>query len=310
MTLFLTAIGVALILIVLRDIFYTLFNPSSSGAMSSRIIRFLWQRIRTIARHRPRLLSIAGPVALLATIAIWIIGLMLGWALILWPRLPENFLLSTGLDPAENGSFLDAVYLSTVSLATLGYGDMTPKSTGLRLIAPLEALVGFAIFTAAISWILSIYPVLARRRNLAREVTFLERSGRWGDLVLADDGASALNSILLSLTEQVVFARNDYLQFPTTYYFHQRDSDAALDIAMPRMVVLADQARQHSSTSVRFQANLLHDAIRDLTAYVGESFLGMKDEDPADIFTAYAKDHLRNTDGTAREAGKILDGME
>jgi hypothetical protein len=45
MTLILTIIGVALILFVLRDIFHTLFNPSSNGMFSSRAIPFAWRRV-------------------------------------------------------------------------------------------------------------------------------------------------------------------------------------------------------------------------------------------------------------------------
>ena len=54
-------------------------------------------------------------------------------------------------------------------------GDGAPLTTRLRILAPLQALVGFANFTAAISWLFSIYPALARRRHLAREISLLER---------------------------------------------------------------------------------------------------------------------------------------
>lgn len=307
MTIFLTVLGAALILVTLRDIFHTLFNPTSSGAVSNRMIRTVWRASRTIARRWPRMLSIAGPLAMLTVIALWTVILILGWALILWPRLPGDFLLSTGLPPADNSGFWDAVYLSTVSLATLGYGDMTPISTDLRLVAPLEALVGFGLFTASISWILSVYPVLARRRNLAREVTLLEESGGWDDLLAAKDGSDALNGILSGLTRQLVFARNDYLQFPITYYFQQRDREAALDVALPHLVVLSESARRHPSTSIRFQADLLHDAIRDITTYLGESFLDLEDAAMEDIYIAFEKDHLREVDAAPHRAGNVLE---
>lgn len=306
MTLSLTVVGAALILIMLRDIFHTLFNPSSSGALSNRLVRLLWQSSRKVSRHLPGLLSITGPAAMLLVIAIWGIGLVLGWALVLWPRMPEQFVLSTGLAPEENGSFWDAVYLSTVTLATLGYGDLTPTTTWLRLIAPLEALIGFGLFTASVSWILSVYPVLARRRNLAREVLLLRKTGQWSTLVSQKEGADALNSILLGLGQQVVSARNDYLQFPVTYYFHQPDRDAALEVALPHLAVFASQASDHPSPSVRFHAELLLVAIRDLAEYLADSILDLGDASKQDILRAHAEDHLRDPDPEITNAGDIL----
>jgi hypothetical protein len=63
-----------------------------------------------------------------------------------------------------------------VTLATLGYGDIVPTSDLLRVLVPLEALVGFALLTAALSWVISVYPALSRRRSLARGATLLKGS--------------------------------------------------------------------------------------------------------------------------------------
>lgn len=75
-----------------------------------------------------------------------------------------------------------------MTLTTLGYGDVTPVSDWLRLLAPLEAAVSFALLTAGVAWLMSIYPILARRRALAHEVTLLrETSQQTGiDVLLRD----------------------------------------------------------------------------------------------------------------------------
>jgi len=97
------------------------------------------------------------------------------------PAFPE-------LGPAANQrDFVDALYMSLVTLGTIGYGDISPATDVLRLIVPLEALVGFALLTASVSWVLTVYPALSRRRSLAYEITLLrevtQRSGA-GDFVL------------------------------------------------------------------------------------------------------------------------------
>lgn len=161
--------------------------------------------------------------------------------------------------------------------------------------------------TAAITWILSIYPVLARRRNLARDVALLQRTERWRETVAADDGATALTDVLSSLTEQVIFVRNDYFQFPITYYFHPPDRTASLAVALPQLAVFAEQASHHPSVSVQLQAARLREAVRDLTIHLAETFLGLSDASMERVLTAYAVDHLRHVEPAVQEAGDALD---
>lgn len=119
-------------------------------------------------------------------IAVWGLLLVVGWALIYWPHLPSGFLLGTGLAASEQGSFVDALYVSLVTLGTLGYGDIAPRAEWLRLAAPLQAFIGFAFLTAAISWVLSVYPVLTRRRSLAHDVALVDESASARTLAVTD----------------------------------------------------------------------------------------------------------------------------
>ncbi len=133
---------------------------------------------RVFAGHRGRILVSApfdgpvqaGPFVFLSIVASWVSLLAVGWALILWPHLPGNFLYQTGLDPSKNDGFLTALYVSLTTMTTLGYGDIVPTVWWLRVLRPLQALTGFAVLTAFVTWLLSIYPVLDRRRAFARDV--------------------------------------------------------------------------------------------------------------------------------------------
>ncbi|CAL9485698.1 hypothetical protein SUDANB146_03379 [Streptomyces sp. enrichment culture] len=44
---------------------------------------------------------------------------------------------------------LDALYFTLVTLATVGYGDITPRGQGARLVAILQILYSFVFLTAA-----------------------------------------------------------------------------------------------------------------------------------------------------------------
>jgi hypothetical protein len=75
-------------------------------------------------------------VTILAT---WTLLLVIGWALLLWPQLPGGFLIASGLNPQEQHGFLDALYLSLINIATLGYGDIVPRGRWMRITGPLDA---------------------------------------------------------------------------------------------------------------------------------------------------------------------------
>ena len=49
------------------------------------------------------------------------------------------------VEPETFGSFFDAVYWATVSLTTMGYGDIYPVSTIGRIVTMLSSFIGIAI---------------------------------------------------------------------------------------------------------------------------------------------------------------------
>jgi len=155
-TLVSTAAGVALIGLVGRDAFDALFHAEGRGTFSRQITRAVWQVFRRVGTRHERL-SLAGPVAFVTVIATWAGLLVLGWALVFWPHVPGSFRFDAGID-AGGPDFVHALNVSLVTLTTLGFGDITPTSDALRLILPLEALLGFGLLSASISWLVSIYP--------------------------------------------------------------------------------------------------------------------------------------------------------
>lgn len=296
----LTLAGTLLIAASLRDIFHTVFHPQGRGSLSALLQHAIWRAFRLVAGHRPSLLALAGPIAMIASVTAWAVLLALGWALILWPRLPGDVLLATGLEPADQNGFLDALYLSLVTLATLGYGDIVPRTDGLRVVATLEAFVGFTLITSAISWILSVYPVLGRRRFLAQEVSLLretEAATMLHPLQLAPETSERL---LAGFTARLIAIRGDVEQFPVTYYFHASDERSSLAAALPELARLAAEAAgADDSPAVRFHGTMLRRAIEEVAGELGASFLKRPGAPLDELLRAYAADHLRPTPRTA-----------
>lgn len=293
MTILATLFGAGLILAALREVFQQLFRPNGGGSLSRALMRTVWRAFRRLAVHRPASLALAGPGAFLAVIASWSMLLVVGWAFVIWPRLPEEFLYASGLGDSNHGGFLEALYLSLVTLATLGFGDIVPTSGPLRVLLPFEALIGFGLFTAAVSWLLSIYPALSRRQAFAHEVTLLRESEREPGSAVTEVSADAADRMLLSLTSQLVTIQGDLVQFPITYYFHQGDERFALSAVMPYLVRLAESGgAENRPSEVRLRATTLSGAIDDFSTTVASYFLDLSSSPTEEVLKAYARDQF------------------
>ena len=92
---------------------------------------------------RTRVLVLMVGLLMTHTLEIWIFGTVL-FVVTQWPELG----LVAGVTELH---LLDAVYLSTVTYTTVGYGDLTPQGP-LRLLLGVESLSGFLLVTWSASF--------------------------------------------------------------------------------------------------------------------------------------------------------------
>jgi voltage-gated potassium channel Kch len=282
-----TGAGAVLLLLTLRDIFHTLWHPSAGGSLSLVIIRAIWRAGRRRRRRgHPR--AVTGHVALLAVIITWLALVVVGGALIYAPHLPEGFVYGPGVEPAAYGGFLDAMYLSTVTVSTLGFGDVVPAEAWLRLVLPAQSLIGFALLTAAVSWIVLVHPALGRRRALAAKLTQSRRAMDEGLLTEPDSFLGV--AVLQGLADDVVQVRIDLAQYAETYYFRDGPDDSALPTTIGFAVELAAEGRKSPRPDVRLAARMLDDAIHELARVLDQQFL-RTDGSRTEILAAYALAH-------------------
>ena len=290
-TILLTIAGVLLILTALRDVFDVLFHESGPAVLSHFVIRGVWRSFHVVAQRRESLFTLAGPIALIAVVVTWAVLLVLGWALVYWPHMPDAYNFGSGV--GEKGAFADSLSVSLVTLSTLGFGDIAPGAAVLRLITPLQALIGFGLLTASISWLLSIYPVLSRRRALAYEVNLLSGAERDIGKSVLELGAGSAEAIFSELTSRLVAVERDLATFPVAYYFTETDDRFSLPVAMPALLNLAERGIDDSLPGrVRLRATMLLQAVEDFAETTARGFhreAGGTEE----ILDAYRDDHMR-----------------
>jgi hypothetical protein len=279
-----TAGGAALVLVALRDIFHTIWHPSGRGGLSRRLMGVVWR----VGRRRRVLGPLSGPLAMVVVVLTWMLLILLGWALVYWPQLPGGFVFGSSLNPRSRAGLLDAVYLSTVTLATLGFGDIVPTADWLRIAVPVQALIGFALLTAAVSWVLQVYPALTRRRALAVRLSLLRRVDTLG--LVADPRSGLAAPLLEDLAVGLAQLRVDLTQYAETYYFRDGDADASLPAMLGVVLDLSEQARRSPGADTRYAGELLDTAVGDFLHLVDEQFLHVGGSVTA-IALTYAEDH-------------------
>jgi hypothetical protein len=255
--------GVVLLAYTLRDIFTTLFHPLGYGPLGRGVVAGI-SRIGTRLAPGGVLVPVIGPIGFIAVVASWAGLLVVGWALIFYPFFPEGFSFDPTLDPDEHDSFADALYFSLVNLTSLGYGDISPEATLLRMLGPVETLFGLGLLTASISWLLSIYGVISRRDAFAHEV-HLSRAAeeRLGEK-LADGDPELLERMLASFADQLIEARRGLIHFPITYHFRSEDEERALSGLLPFLADLVEESREPGRPhALQVRAEMLSMAIDD-----------------------------------------------
>ncbi len=217
-TLLAVVAGVVLVLAALRDVFHTLFHPGDRGAICAHLCAAVWWIAGRLGRRGRQL---AGPLAVVMTMGIWVVMLVVGYALIYLLVSPDQLSRADGTGKA--GAFSDALYLSMTAISTLGLGDVVINPSPLRLLAPTQALMGFIVLTVAIAWVGQIYPALARRRSLALQI---------GAFWEAHDEDTVQDSVLASVAADWLSGASavvvDLIQNSETYYFHDTDHRMSL----------------------------------------------------------------------------------
>jgi hypothetical protein len=247
MTAVLPLIGGALLVLLVVDVFSTVFSPSGRGGpINRRQNRALWLAFRRAALRRDgsirrTWLSLAGPVLVVATLTVWMLWLVGAFALVYFPRI-DSFLVSPG---ASRAGWAEAVYYSGYAAATLGLGDLVADSEALRLLTILEAFGGFALLSASVTYFLAVYRELIRKQALASSIASYFRGGQLHTLC---SGASGRYDMLArwgeSISSTLTAVLLAHFQYPVLHYFSSAEATRALPVQLGHLLRLRRMVRE------------------------------------------------------------------
>ena len=147
-------VGVAVVAMTLRDVFSTVVVPGESKA-TLHVARRLLFLLLPVWRARGRGISVSfAPFVLVSTFLLWMLALVLGFALIAL-GLKDSF-------APPLSSFGEAVYVVGSAVVTTGQSETVPTGAA-RWLEIAAGVCGLAVLTMAVTYLLEVQTSIAQR---------------------------------------------------------------------------------------------------------------------------------------------------
>ncbi len=226
--------GTLCIVLVLLDAFQTVILPRRpSGRYRLTRLFYMatwapWRRAMSLvrgSRRRETLLSVYGPLSLVLLIALWALGLVLGFGLCFYGA---GSPLSDPLLPAHPDLRSD-LYISGTTLFTLGIGDVLPHSRLVRELLVVEAGLGLGFVAIVIGYFPVLYGAFSRR-----EVSISLLDARAGSPPSAAElmrrhafpgGGEALVTLLAEWERWAAELLESHISYPLLCYFRSQHTN-------------------------------------------------------------------------------------
>ncbi len=224
-------IGATLLGAVLRDAFETIILPrrvSRRFRITRLFYRATWLPWRATARllpakRREAVLSVFGPLSLLALLSLWAVGIVFAFGMLQWAA--GSALILAGGVPG----FAADLYLSGTTFFTLGLGDVVPRTALAKALTVIEAGMGFAFLAIVIGYLPVIYQAFSRREGA---IALLDaRAGSpptAGELLWRHRGEEqrdALRQLLQEWEHWAADVLESHLSYPVLAYFRSQHNN-------------------------------------------------------------------------------------
>jgi hypothetical protein len=275
------ALGLLLLLFGIIDLVWTtLWVDGGAGPLSSRLSTLLWRGLRRLDGRHSRILSLAGPFILTATLFLWVVLIWAGWTFLIAGDSASIY------DTANNGpiTWPARIWYVAYTMFTVGNGDFRPQAGSWQVVSSLTAASGMMFVTMGVSYVISILGSVSTKRAFAGSVIGLGCKGE--EIVKAGwDGESfrSLDLPLSTLISQLSLLAEKHLSYPILHYYHSETQNDAAAVAVAALDEALTLLRYGVSESIRLDSALMKVAWSSVTAYLGtlnSAFIEPSDHTP------------------------------
>ena len=295
--------GLVLVAIILQDAFEVMLLPrrvARRWRLMRGYFRMCWAVWSGIARLTPsgpgreRFLSVFGPLSMTLLFAVWASGLILAFALIQWAV--ERM---AGFRPA----FGEVAYLSGVTFFTLGYDEVTPHGSAARILAVLEAGVGFGLIAIVIGYLPVLYQLFSRREAHVIQLDARAGSPPTATVMLCrhaeSHGLQHVDELLRSWEIWGAELLESHLSYPMLAYYRSQHDDqswlgamaAIMDACALILIGVEDVQPLQARMTFAMARHVVVELVRslDLPTLRTEGFQRLGSEDYAEMLAAFSR---------------------
>jgi hypothetical protein len=308
--------GLALAIVILVDAFESIILPrrvTRKIRLARLFYRTTWSFCKTVVnkipsrKTREALLGIFGPCSLLLLIAIWALGLVLGFGMM-------QYGAGSAIDVHEAGhpSFAIDVYLSSTTFFTLGLGDAVPRVPLARILLVAEAGLGYGFLAVIVGYLPFIYSSFS-----SREVNISLLDARAGTPPTAGEllrrysypeGQDALRDLLQEWELWCAELMESHLSYPVLAYFRSQHDNQSWIASLTAILDACALIRTGIEGACERQAELTFAIARHAVVDLSQVFDTAPRAPDTDRLTSADLRQLRDT--LAAHGMKLHDGEE
>lgn len=286
--------GTVIFVLVIADIIKTVFSTRGAGSLSSAVIDAVWAGFFKITGKKgsAKLLEYAGPTMLVVVLAVWVIGLWLGFYFVLLAD-PNSIVASSTEIPATP---VEKFYYAGFTLSTLGVGDYKASSDLWRVLTSCAAFTGLAFITTAITYFVQVLSAVSLQNQLS---LYINSMGATPQQILLNSWTGTtfdpFYSNVSSLSSMLMKHITNHHSFPVVHYFHSSDPKLSVTPALVRLDEACQLLRCTETAGSPERQLALHMLRQTLDTYakmVGSSFLAKSqpsEQPPHPDLTPFAK---------------------
>src|SRR5258706_1849865 len=310
-------IGLALIVVVLWDVFETIVLPrrvTRRFRLTRAFYRLVWLPWSAIAlrlkksKQREIFLSIFGPLSLLVLLVLWAATLVFGFALLHWAFGSHISL------PSGRAGLLSDLYYSGTTFFTLGLGDIAPVGGVARAITVIEASLGFGLLALVIGYFPVLYQAFSRR-----EVNISMLDARAGtpptaaEMLRRHQEAHSLESLDGLLRDWEMWAADlmeSHLSYPVLCFFRSQHDNQSWLSALNAVLDTCSLVMVGIDGIPKWQAQLTFKMARHAVVYISRIFHACPPKHDGARLTRKDLDTLRSVLSSTRVALRNKEGDE
>ncbi|QED38167.1 hypothetical protein FK178_10755 [Antarcticibacterium arcticum] len=262
-------IGIAILLVVMYDFFFTTLSGSGAGFISKIIARLSHKVIQVLVKLFGRqVYSYSGLFVNLKVLAGWILLVWTGLFLV-YSSHPDAIVNNEGMV----ANLWERLYFTGYVLSTLGMGNFYPTSGFFEILTGVFSFFGFIFFTSSITYFLSVSSALVKKRILAKTINNLGNSPAEITASFKSLDKSYTLQQLQALQEMVDEHAVNHQAYPVIHYYSHPEPVVCLSINLTRLdEALSHLLRKDEMVEFRKELNPLRNSLTNLLDHIYDNF--------------------------------------